>query len=81
MSLAEVIYQKSRDLPLEKAQEVIDFIDFLKTRHPVTKLAIPEVAPPPDYEQAQQQAFAFLDAPPFMLNGRYGSRDSLYDRP
>ena len=32
-----------------------------------------------DYEQAQQQALAFLDAPPFMLSGRYWSRDPLYD--
>ena len=80
MPLAEVIYQKSLDLPLEKAQEVIDFIDFLKTRLPLTQPAITVVEPPTDYEQAQQQAFAFLDAPPFMLNGRYWSRDSLYDR-
>jgi len=32
MTLAEVIYKKSLDLPSEKAQEVIDFIDFLRTR-------------------------------------------------
>ena len=32
MSLAETIYQKSLDLPDEKAIEVIDFIDFLKSR-------------------------------------------------
>ena len=32
MTLAEVIYKKSLDLPLEKAREVIDFIDFLRTR-------------------------------------------------
>jgi hypothetical protein len=32
MNLAETIYQKSLDLPAEKAIEVIDFIDFLKNR-------------------------------------------------
>ena len=32
MNLAEVIYKKSLDLPLEKAREVIDFIEFLRTR-------------------------------------------------
>jgi hypothetical protein len=32
MTLAETIYQKSLDLPDEKAIEVIDFIDFLKSR-------------------------------------------------
>lgn len=30
MNLAETIYQKSLDLPEEKAIEVIDFIDFIK---------------------------------------------------
>lgn len=78
--MAEEIYQKSLDLPLEKAQEVIDFIDFLKTRYPMKKPTDTLVELPTDYEQAQQQALAFLDAPPFMLSGRYWSRDSLYDR-
>jgi hypothetical protein len=32
MTLAETIYQKSLELPDEKAIEVIDFIDFLKSR-------------------------------------------------
>lgn len=32
MNLAETIYQKSLDLPEDKAIEVIDFIDFLKNR-------------------------------------------------
>jgi Protein of unknown function (DUF2281). len=31
MNLAETIYQKSLDLPEDKAIEVIDFIDSLKT--------------------------------------------------
>jgi len=32
MTLAELIFEKSKDLPVVKAQEVIDFIDFIKTR-------------------------------------------------
>jgi hypothetical protein len=32
MNLAKTIYQKSLDLPIDKAIEVIDFIDFLKKR-------------------------------------------------
>lgn len=32
MNLAETIYQKSLDLPEDKAIEVIDFIDFIKNR-------------------------------------------------
>ncbi|SEH05053.1 DUF2281 domain-containing protein [Candidatus Venteria ishoeyi] len=32
MSLADTIYQKSLDLPIDKATEVIDFIDFIKMR-------------------------------------------------
>jgi hypothetical protein len=37
MNLAEIIYQKSLDLPEDKAAEVIDFIDFLKSRAKETK--------------------------------------------
>lgn len=80
MSLAEVIYQKSLDLPADEAQEVIKFIELIKTCHTLKKPANTILEPPIDYEQAQQQASAFLDAPPLLLNGRYGSRDSLYDR-
>lgn len=32
MNLAEVIYQKSLDLPEDKAIQVINFIDFIKSR-------------------------------------------------
>ena len=39
MTLAEVIYEKVRRLPEDKAPEVIDFIDFIQRRptesHPV----------------------------------------------
>ncbi|MDD5058993.1 MAG: hypothetical protein PHQ60_14085 [Sideroxydans sp.] len=33
MTLAELIFEKSKDLPVVKAQEVIDFIDFIKARN------------------------------------------------
>jgi len=32
MTLAELIFEKSKDLPVVKAHEVIDFIDFIKSR-------------------------------------------------
>ena len=32
MNLAETIYQKSLDLPEDKAIQVINFIDFIKSR-------------------------------------------------
>jgi hypothetical protein len=38
MNLAETIYQKSLDLPIDKAIEVIDFIDFLKRKLPFNTL-------------------------------------------
>jgi len=37
MTLAELIFEKSKNLPVVKAQEVIDFIDFIKTRNYQTK--------------------------------------------
>lgn len=45
MSLAELIYEKSKDLPDDRAAEVIDFIDFLKTRvRPAGDAALTETA-------------------------------------
>ncbi|MEI6415405.1 MAG: DUF2281 domain-containing protein [Pseudomonadota bacterium] len=37
MTLADVIYRESLDLPTERAQEVIDFIGFIKSRYSGTK--------------------------------------------
>lgn len=54
MSPAEVIYQKSLDLPIDKAEEAIDFIDFFKTRHAVIKPTNILVESPTDHEQVQQ---------------------------
>lgn len=38
MKLAEIIYEKSKDLPEDRAAEVIDFIDFIKERTRPTAL-------------------------------------------
>ena len=35
MSLVETIYQKSLDLPPDKAQQVINFIDAIKAQPPI----------------------------------------------
>ncbi|MDD5265860.1 MAG: DUF2281 domain-containing protein [Methylococcales bacterium] len=37
MTLSKMIYEKSRHLPEDKAQEVIDFIDFLLNKTDNTK--------------------------------------------
>lgn len=47
MNLAETIYQKSLTLPPEKAQVVIDFIDFIKTRPNVVEEQTPEIKAQP----------------------------------
>ncbi len=41
MELAEIIYQKSLNLPINKAVEVIDFIDFIKSRASVVDESVP----------------------------------------
>lgn len=58
MSLPEMIYEKSRHLSDEKAQEVIDFIDFLLRRS----------APPPASDKRlsvltpeQREAYEYLN--------------------
>ncbi|MBT9561188.1 MAG: DUF2281 domain-containing protein [Myxococcales bacterium] len=56
MTLAEVIYEKSRELPEEKAREVIDFIDFLKTRR-----ATPSSSDEGEPQPQQREALARLD--------------------
>jgi hypothetical protein len=68
MNTAELIYQEAKDLPDALRQEVLELIRQLKAQQQK------------DYEEAKSQALAMLDNPPFDLNGRYGSRDSLYDR-
>lgn len=78
MIVAEIIYRESMDLPITQAQEVLDFIGFLKKRH--IEKSIDTSMLQKTYEQAHQQAIAFMANPPFTFGGNYLSRDSLYDR-
>ena len=55
MTLAETIYQKSLELPDDKAIEVIDFIDFIKSRTQPSILVQPDKTTPSLYQ-------AFSDA-------------------
>lgn len=55
MNLAEKIYQKSLELPDNKAIEVIDFIDFIKNRTQPTPLTQQSTITPSLYQ-------AFSDA-------------------
>jgi hypothetical protein len=66
--IAEKISEAVKTLPDQDAAEVLDFVEALRARREEK------------YEQAKQQALALLDNPPLALNGRYGSRESLYDR-
>ena len=66
--IAEKIYEAVKTLPDQDAAEVLDFVEALRARREKS------------YEQAKQQALALLDDPPLALNGRYWSKESLYDR-
>ncbi|MDD5321180.1 MAG: hypothetical protein PHD43_11320 [Methylococcales bacterium] len=55
MTLAETIYQKSLELPDDKAIEVIDFIDFIKSRSQPATVVQPISSTPSLYQ-------AFSDA-------------------
>jgi hypothetical protein len=70
MNLTETIYQKSSFLSEEQAREVIDFIDFLKTR--------PAIANKP--QNQRQQAIAYLKNTALDWAGKpIVDRDTLYD--
>ncbi|WP_020562410.1 DUF2281 domain-containing protein [Methylosarcina fibrata] len=72
MTLAEIIYQRSLTLPVEKAQEVLDFIEFLQQR----QTRQPEAAS----ETEHQQALAYLDSIRIEWHGKpISDRDALYD--
>jgi hypothetical protein len=58
MTLSEMIYEKSRHLPEDKAQEVIDFIDFLLKKTDVSKLADECLLP---LTPEQREAYDYLD--------------------
>jgi len=66
--IAEKISEAVKTLPDQDAAEVLDFVEALRARREKS------------YEQAKQQALALLDDPPLALNGRYWSKESLYDR-
>jgi len=67
-SITEKIFETIKTLPDQQAAEVLNFAQALQARREE------------EYDQAKQQALAMLDNPPLALNGRYWSRDSLYDR-
>ena len=67
-SVAEKIVEIVKDMPEQQAAEVLNFAQALQARRDE------------EYEQAKQKALALLDDPPLALNGRYWSRESLYDR-
>jgi len=50
MTLAETIYQKSLELPDDKAIEVIDFIDFIKSRTQPSMPVQPDKTTPSLYQ-------------------------------
>lgn len=54
MNLAETIYQESLSLPLEKAQAVLDFIDFIKTRPSL----VPEATAEPSHQSQAHPSFS-----------------------
>ncbi len=68
MNIAERVFEAVKAMPERQAAEVLNFAEALQARKEE------------EYEQAKQRAFAMLDDPPLELNGRYWSRESLYDR-
>ena len=79
MNLAEIIYQKSLDLPEEKAAEVIDFIDFLKSRSKENKPSIqdkPSVLKPKEKNQKLLEMLSGIGHGPADLSGNY--KEYLY---
>ena len=72
MTLAELIFEKSKDLPVVKAQEVIDFIDFIKTRNHQTDEA--------GAQQEREAALAKITRARIHWEGKpIPSRDELHD--
>ena len=72
MTLAELIFEKSKDLPVVKAQEVIDFIDFIKARNYQTEEA--------GAQQEREAALAKIARARIHWEGKpISSRDELHD--
>jgi hypothetical protein len=77
MTLAEAIYQHSLRLPEPAAREVLDFIEFLEQRYPVTE---PHDATDPRREDARRQALERLAGVRIAWGGKpIPDRDALYD--
>lgn len=56
-TLAETIYRRSIDLPEHAAREALDFVEFLRQRHPVGQEEQPEavsVEPSPIYRAFEE---------------------------
>ena len=60
MTLAEAIYQSSRDLPEAAAREVLDFIEFIKQRHAAETGNPPDDARLAGLTPEQREAYAYL---------------------
>ena len=73
MSLAEMIYEEVRPMPEEMAQEVLDFVGYLKFRHPENILLCEK---PNDDGDAWKEFEKFSGA----WSGKF-NREDCYDRP
>lgn len=70
MSIAELIYQKVASLPKQAANEVLDFADFLATRHSDVR----------QQEAGRQDAAAFYARFQADLSGHRFNRDEANAR-
>ena len=78
MTLAEKIYQKSRALPEDAAQEAMDFIEFLAERYGAKESAIASEARLD--EESRQKALDYLATLQIDWGGKpIPDRDKLYD--
>ena len=69
MTIAERIYQQSRDLPEAQAQSVLDFIEFLREKLRRNKAQQQEAADMSEFDQFGA-----------VYDGTF-DRDACYDRP
>ena len=69
MTIAERIYQQSRDLPEAQAQSVLDFIEFLREKLRRNKVRQQEAADMSEFDQFGA-----------VYDGTF-DRDACYDRP
>jgi hypothetical protein len=78
MTLAERIYQTSRDLPEDAAREALDFIEFLAVRYGHRESAV--VNESPCDEVARLEALAHLATVRIDWGGKpIPDRNALYD--